>query len=49
MATAAEIAADLLAQLLGRCAQRAAGLADLADRAHAAGSACERAYDSMTR
>ena len=43
-------AADLvLPELLGRCAARAAELADLADRARLAGLSCERAYVEVTR
>ena len=45
--TAAGGAIDLLAELLGRTANRAAELADLADRAQAAGKACEASYDAL--
>lgn len=45
---AAEAVAGLYADLLGRTANRAAELADMADRARAAGQACEAAYDSLT-
>ena len=44
---AAEHAAGVLAELLGRTATRAAVLADLADRATAAGKACEASYDAL--
>lgn len=44
---AAERAASLFAELLGRTAQRAAVLADLADRSVAAGQACEASYDAL--
>jgi len=39
-------AIGVLADVLGRADQRAGELADFADRAHAAGLACERDYDS---
>ena len=39
-------AIGVLADVLGRCDQRAGILADFADRAHAAGLACERDYDA---
>lgn len=42
-------AAGVLADLLGRTAERAAQLADLADRSRAAGEACEAAYGALTR
>ena len=45
---AAERAAGVLSELLGRAVDRAAVLADLADRSRAAGQACERAYDALT-
>jgi len=41
-------ASVVLAQLLERAADRAAGLAQLADERGVAGSACERSYDSLT-
>lgn len=44
---AAEATIGLFADLLGRTANRAAELADLADRAQAAGQACEAAYDAL--
>lgn len=44
---ATEHAAGMFADLLGRTAQRAALLADLADRTTAAGKACEAAYDAL--
>ena len=37
---------DLLTKLLGESDERSGILADFADRAHAAGLACERDYDS---
>lgn len=46
---AAEAVANLLADLLGRTANRAAELADLADRSRAAGEACEASYDALRR
>lgn len=46
---AAEATRDLFADLLGRTANRASELADLADRAQIAGRACELAYDSLRR
>lgn len=39
-------AIGVLADVLGRADQRAGELADFADRAHAAGLACERDYDA---
>lgn len=45
---ATEAVAGLYADLLGRAVERGAVLADLADRARAAGQACEAAYDSLT-
>lgn len=39
--------ADLLAELLRRADERAGELAQIADRARASGSACERSYDSI--
>lgn len=45
---AAETVSGLYADLLGRAVERGAVLADLADRARAAGQACEAAYDSLT-
>ena len=39
-------AIGVLADVLGRADQRAGELADFADRAHAAGLACERDYDT---
>ena len=44
---ATEAVAGVLAELLGRTADRAAELADLADRAQGAGRACEAAYDAL--
>lgn len=44
---ATEHAAGMFADLLGRTAQRAAVLADLADRASAAGKACEAEYNVL--
>ena len=41
-------AAGLLADVLGRCVAQLGIVADFADRAHIAGEACERAYDSLT-
>lgn len=41
-------AAGLLADVLGRCVAQLGLVADFADRAHIAGQACERAYDSLT-
>lgn len=46
---ATEAVAGVLAELLGRTANRAAELADLADRSRAAGQACEASYDALTR
>jgi hypothetical protein len=46
---AAEDAANLFAELLGRTANRAAELADLADRSRAAGQACEASYDTLNK
>lgn len=40
-------AAGLLADVLGRCVAQLGLVADFADRAHIAGEACERAYDSL--
>lgn len=39
----------VLADVLGRADARAGLLADFADRAHAAGIACERSYDALTK
>lgn len=39
--------ADLLADVLRRADERAGELAQIADRARASGSACERSYDSI--
>ncbi len=47
--TAAAATVDLFAELLGRTANRAAVLADLADRAQAAGQACEASYDALIK
>lgn len=44
----ASAAGLVLADVLGRAAERAAELAAAADAAHAAGSACERAYGAVT-
>lgn len=41
-------ALDLLVDVLGRADARAGELAEYADRARIAGSACERAYDALT-
>lgn len=41
--------ADLLAYMLGRVSDRAAGLAAIADRARIAGLTCERIYDFIRR
>jgi hypothetical protein len=38
----------VLADVLGRCDARAGLLADYADRAHAAGESCVRAYEALT-
>lgn len=46
---AAEAVAGVLADLLGRTANRAAELADLADHSRAAGQACEASYDALRR
>lgn len=46
---AAEASLSLCADLLGRTANRAAVLADLADRSRIAGLACEQSYDSLSR
>ncbi len=43
---AADATARVLAELLASASDRAGALADFADRAHAAGLACERAYGS---
>lgn len=40
-------AVDLLAYMLGRASDRAAELAEVADRARVAGLTCERIYDSL--
>lgn len=45
---ASDAAAGVLAELLGRAADRAALLANLADRARSAGQACEAAYNALT-
>lgn len=45
---ASDAAAGMLAELLGRAADRAALLANLADRSRAAGQACEAAYNALT-
>ena len=45
---ASDAAAGVLAELLGRAADRAALLANLADRSRAAGQACEAAYNALT-
>lgn len=44
----AAAALDVLADVLGRADARAGELADLADRARAAGIQCEREYDALT-
>jgi len=44
---AADSALGLCAELLGRAVDRAAVLADLADRSRAAGQACEASYDAL--
>lgn len=46
---ATEAAAHVLADLLGRTVDRAAGLAHLADASRSAGQACEAAYQALTR
>lgn len=46
---AADDRARVLADLLGRAAERADELAGAADSARLAGQLCERAYDSLTR
>ena len=46
---AAGNAFDLLTKLLGESDERSGILADFADRAHAAGLACERDYDAIHR
>ncbi len=43
---AADATARMLADVLQRADDRAGALADFADRAHAAGTSCERAYTS---
>ena len=43
---AADATARVLAELYQRCDSRAGVIAEFADRAHAAGSSCERAYTS---
>lgn len=45
---ASDAAAGVLAELLGRAADRAEILANLADRSRAAGQACEAAYNALT-
>ena len=45
---ASDAAAGVLAELLGRAADRAALLANLADRSRSAGQACEAAYNALT-
>ena len=42
-------ALDLLADLFSRADQAAGELAEFADAAHAAGLACERSYDALTK
>ena len=42
----ASAASGVLAELLGRCSERAGIVARYADAAHAAGQRCERAYDT---
>lgn len=44
---AADATTRVLADVLQRADDRAGALADFADRAHAAGLACQRAYDSV--
>lgn len=46
---ATEATAGVLAELLGRATERASLLADLANRTHGAGQACEAFYDKLTR
>jgi len=41
-------AAGMLADVLGQCTARVQRLAEIADASRVAGSACERAYDSLT-
>ena len=45
---AADPTGDLLADVQRRLDEAANGIAEYADRAHTAGSACERSYDSLT-
>lgn len=45
----ADATADLLANVQRRLDEAADGVAGFADRAHAAGRACERGYDALTR
>lgn len=45
--TAAQ-AADLLADVLGRCVSRVRELAEYADAASTAGEACQRSYDALS-
>ncbi len=45
---AADDAAGVLADVLGRCVERVRRLAEVADERGAAGAACEQAYDSLT-
>jgi cytoskeletal protein RodZ len=47
--TAANDAARVFAELLGRATDRAVELAAVADEARTAGAACERAYDSLNQ
>lgn len=42
-------AAAMLADMLGRCSEAHGELAEFADRAHAAGTACERISDAVTQ
>lgn len=44
----AATAVAVLADLLGRCSERRAELAEYADEARIAGQACERSYDALT-
>jgi len=46
--SAADTAAAVLADMLGRCSDRRTELAGYADQAAGAGRACERAYDALS-
>lgn len=47
-ATADQCEANRLTDVLGRCVSRLVGVAEAADRAVAAGEACQRSYDALT-